>query len=225
LNGRPIGRPFVYDEMTRTEDFGDMNSKQMLLMARIGGAHGIKGEVRAQAFTGDPSAVGDYGPLTAADGRTFEILKAKPSKNIVLLTIKGVSDRNAAEALNGLELFIDRDTLPDDALDDGEVYQDDLIGLAVKDAEGTAHGSIIAVHDFGAGIVLEIKPDRGPSVMIPFSEAAVPELDVDAGWLLVEPIAAGLVDDGEDSPGEEEAASRPNPGSRRRRPPKDTGAD
>jgi 16S rRNA processing protein RimM len=199
--------------------------KTPVLLAVLGGAHGLKGEVRAQAFTDDPLALGAYGPLFDAAGRRFDVLSTKPAKTVVLVKFKDIDDRTAAEALNGVELFVDRSALPEDDLDDAEFYQADLIGLDVVDAADARHGTVIAVHDFGAGIVLEIKPERGPSIMIPFSEAAVPELDVDAGWLLVDPIAAGLVDDGEDERGEEEAASRSNPGSRRRRPPKGAGAD
>ena len=195
-----------------------MTSERAILLARIGGAHGIKGEVRAQVFTEDPMAIASYGPLFSADGRTFDVVRAKPAKSGAILALKGVADRNAAEALNGMELFIDRDRLPEDGLDDDEFYQEDLIGLDVKDADGGIFASVIAVHDFGAGIVLELQPEQGASVMIPFSEAAVPELDLDAGWLRVEPVAAGLVDD--------EPAGTKRPGSRRRRPSKakDNGA-
>jgi 16S rRNA processing protein RimM len=190
------------------------DAKTAVLMARIGGAHGIRGEVRAQAFTADPLAVGDYGPLRDASGRVFEILSVKSAKSVVILKLKGVVDRDAAEALNGTELFIDRDDLPDDALDEDEFYQNDLIGLQAIDAEGKAHGSVVAVHDFGAGIVLELEQAGRRSVMIPFSEAAVPDIDVEAGRLIVDPVAAGLVDD------EEAPAGKSRPGSRRRKPPR-----
>lgn len=189
-----------------------------VLLARLGGAHGIKGEVRAQAFTADPLALGDYGPLTDRQGRRYEIVAVKPAKTVVIVRLKGVADRTAAEALNGVELFIDRESLPDDALEEDEFYQDDLIGLAAVDAHGESHGTVVGVHDFGAGIVLELERGGRKSVMIPFSGAAVPEVDVDAGRLTVDPLAAGLVDD-------EDGERQAGPGSRRRRPPRGKAKD
>lgn len=188
----------------------------MILLVRIGGAHGIKGEVRAQVFAEDPLAVGGYGLLSDASGRRFEIVDIRPVKSAFILKLKGISDRNTAEALNGVELFIDRANLPDEALEEDEFYQSDLIGLTAADGEGREHGMVVAIHDFGAGIVLELeRPDRR-TVMIPFSEVAVPDLDIEAGRLTVDPVAAGLVDEaGED-------AARPQSGSRRRRPPRGT---
>nr|WP_099866953.1 ribosome maturation factor RimM [Pararhizobium haloflavum] len=194
------------------------SGKSQILVARIGGAHGIRGEVRAQVFTADPLSVSDYGPLVDGDGRSFRVLHAKPAKSVFILKIEGVSDRDAAEALNGVDLFIDRSRLPEDALDEDEFYQDDLIGLTAFDHDGSSHGKVVAVHDFGAGVVLELQPDAGRTVMIPFSEAAVPEIDMANGRLRVEPLAAGLVD--ADAPHSEHGATSKGPGSRRRRPPR-----
>ena len=104
-------------------------------MAVIGAAHGIKGELRVKTFTGDPLALGDYGPLYARDGRAFEIIDIRPANTVVVVRFKGVSDRNAAEALTGTELFVDRSMLPDDGEED-EFYHADLIGLAVRDETG-----------------------------------------------------------------------------------------
>jgi 16S rRNA processing protein RimM len=128
-------------------------------MAVIGAAHGIKGELRVKAFTGDPLALGDYGPLHAADGRVFEIANLRPQGEVVVARFKGISDRNAAEALTGTELFIDRSALPDDA-DEDEFYHADLVGLAVRDETGAEIGSVTAVHDFGGGDILEIRHSR-----------------------------------------------------------------
>ena len=201
--------------------------KNPVLIARLGGAHGIRGEIRAQAFTDDPLAVGEYGPLQDRTGRSFEILSAKPSKNVVILKLKGVSDRNAAEALNGLELFVERERLPEDGLDEDEFYQTDLIGLSVVDADKAGYGEVIAVHDFGAGDILEIQKPGERSVMIPFTTAAVVEVDFDAARITVDPVAAGLIDDPEELRAAREATLDPSPsaknpnrsGSRRRRPP------
>lgn len=174
-----------------------------VLMATIGAAQGLRGEVRVRAFTADPLALGDYGNLHSADGRVFEILEIREAKNVVIVRFRGVNDRNAAEALNGLELFIDRDNLPDEELDEDEFFYADLEGLEAVDAEGNSYGQVSGVFDFGAGDLLELKgPGRRPT-LIPFSEAAVLEIDLDAGRILVDPVAAGLVETpDEDAPPE-----------------------
>jgi 16S rRNA processing protein RimM len=169
----------------------------MLLIARIGAAHGIRGEVRMQVFADDVLAVTGYGPLHDAAGRPFKVLRVRPAKSAVIAALEGVTDRNQAEALNGTELFVSRSALPDEALEEDELYWSDLEGLEVFDPAGTRRGRVIAIHDFGAGTILEIDPGEGATVMIPFSEAAVPEIDIEAGRLTVEPVAAGLEEAGE----------------------------
>lgn len=169
-----------------------------ILMATIGAAQGLRGEVRVRSFTADPLALGDYGHLHAKDGRTFEILDMREAKTVVIVRFRGINDRNAAEALNGLELFIDRDNLPDDELEDDEFYYTDLEGLEAVDAEGKSYGIVSGVYDFGAGDLLELKgPGRRPT-LIPFSEAAVLEIDLEAGRILVDPMAAGLIESPDD---------------------------
>ena len=174
-----------------------------VLMAKIGAAQGLRGEVRVNSFTDDPMALGDYGNLIATDGRVFEILEIREAKTVVIVRFRGINDRNAAEALNGLELFVDRENFPDDELEDDEFYYADLEGLEVVDADGKSYGSVSAVHDFGAGDLLELKgAGRRPS-LIPFSEAAVLEIDLEGGKILIDPMAAGLIDnpdDGKDDP-------------------------
>jgi 16S rRNA processing protein RimM len=167
-------------------------SNNDILIARIGAAHGIRGEVRMQVFAEDPSAVTGYGPLRDATGHQFKVLKARPAKSTVIAALEGVTDRNQAEALKGTELFVPRSALADEALEEDELYWADLEGLEVFDQVGARRGKVIAIHDFGAGTILEIDPGEGASVMIPFSEAAVPEIDIEAGRLTVEPVAAGL---------------------------------
>lgn len=167
-----------------------------VLMAVIGAAQGLRGEVRVKSYTGDPMAIGDYGHLHSADGRVFEVLDVREAKTVAIVRFRGINDRNAAEALNGVELYVDRDALPDDDLEDDEFFYADLEGLEVFDAEGKSYGSVSGVYDFGAGDLLELKgPGRRP-VLIPFSEAAVLEIDLEGGRLLVDPVAAGLTDDG-----------------------------
>jgi 16S rRNA processing protein RimM len=171
-----------------------------VLLAVIGGAHGIKGEVRVRSFTADPEDVGAYGPLVDAKGRRYTVASARLQKNVVVVRFKEVADRNAAELLNGTELFVDRAALPAEGED--EFYQADLVGLVARLMDGTVIGEVVAFHDFGAGDILEIAPDGGASVMIPFTEAAVPEVDLDLGFILVEPTAAGLVPADADAPRE-----------------------
>lgn len=166
-------------------------------MAVIGAAHGIRGELRVKSFTADPLALGDYGPLFDETGRLFEIEDIRPQKEVVVVRFKGVADRNAAEALAGTALYVDRSALPDTG-DEEEFYHADLIGLTVRDETGALVGTVKAVHDFGGGDMLEVARATGPSVMIPFSRAAVPVVDVKGGTVTVDTIAAGLVETGED---------------------------
>ncbi|HTV68009.1 MAG TPA: ribosome maturation factor RimM [Rhizobiaceae bacterium] len=166
-------------------------------MAVIGAAHGIKGEVRVKTFTGDPAALGDYGPLFAADGRRFDVQSVRPQGEVAVVRLKGVNDRNAAEALNGTALFVERENLPDTA-DDDEFYHADLVGLVVRDAAGAEIGRVKAVLNYGGGDILEIALGGREDRMIPFSKAAVPAVDVRGGFVTIDPIAAGLVDDEDD---------------------------
>ena len=156
-------------------------------VAVIGAAHGIKGELRVKTFTGDPLALADYGPLHAKDGRAFQILDIRPAGTVVVVRFKGVSDRNAAEALAGTELFVDRSMLPDDGEED-EFYHADLIGLRAIDAQGHEFGTVVAVQNFGAGDLLEIKiPDGSEAVLVPFTGTTVPTVDVAGGRIILDP--------------------------------------
>ena len=170
-----------------------------VLLAVIGGAHGIRGECRVKSFTEDPQAFASYGPLYDKAGQRYTVKAARPQKAMLLVRFAEVSDRTHAERLNGTELFVDRSVLPETEEED-EFYLDDLVGLFARQVSGEPIGEVVAVHNFGAGDILEIKPETGPTVMIPFSEAAIPEIDVDEGFLLVEPYAAGLAasDDAEE---------------------------
>ena len=171
-------------------------------MAVIGAAHGIKGEVRVRSFTGDPAALGDYGPLQDEAGRAFEVVSARPAKEVSIVRFKDIATREAAEALNGTALFVDRSALPAD-LEEEEFYHSDLIGLAVRDENGAEIGTVSAIHDFGAGDILEVKREGGPSVMIPFTRAAVPEVAPAKGLVRIDSLAAGLA--GEEDEGNDPA--------------------
>ncbi len=171
-------------------------------LAVIGAAHGIKGEVRVKTYTGDPLDLGSYGLLYDTSGKSYEILSIRPSKTVVVVRFAGVDDRNAAEALNGKELYVDHAQLPQD-LDEDEFYYTDLIGLAVRDSAGVSYGKVSAVFNFGGGDVLEIKESGKKPVLIPFTLASVPEILMEEGAVLIDPLAAGLVDDGSTSADEE----------------------
>jgi 16S rRNA processing protein RimM len=176
----------------------------------IGAAHGIKGEVRVKTFTEDPLGLGGYGPLHLADGRTLTIASLRPAKEVLIVRFAEVADRNAAEAMNGEALFVDRSALPE-ALEEDEFYHADLVGLAALDETGEDVGRVTAVHDFGAGDLLEIRPAAGPSLMIPFTREAVPAIDLAAGVVRIDSIAAGLGGDAEAGPDEEAQSGGPRP--------------
>ena len=139
------------------------------------GAHGIKGEVRVKTFTLSPDTLGAYGPLTTDDGRRLQVsaLRAgKPGEAVV--RFEGVADRNGAEALKGRQLFVPRDALPPPEAD--EFYHADLIGLAVEDTSNTALGRVRALHNFGAGDVMEIETRSGATEFVPFNVVLKVEL-------------------------------------------------
>jgi 16S rRNA processing protein RimM len=159
-----------------------------VLIAQIGAAHGVRGEVRLKPFTQDPLGVAAYGPLESEDGkRRFEIESVRPAKDMLVARLKGVADRNAAEALKNVRLYVARERLPDAG--DDEFYHTDLVGLAAVSPRGEAIGTVKAVHNFGAGDLLEIAPADGATIMLPFNETTVPVVDLAAGKIVVEPPA------------------------------------
>jgi 16S rRNA processing protein RimM len=193
--------------------------KNPVQMAVVGAPHGIKGELRVKTFTADPLALGDYGPLFAKDGRSFEITDIRPANTVVVVRFKQVKDRNAAEALTGTELFVDRSALPDQG-DDSEFYHADLVGLAVRDETGAEIGKVAAVQNFGGGDILELTLSGRRGMLIPFTQAAVPVIDIAGGFIGVDTVAAGLVDSDDDEPDGEGFDPDPRP-----RGPKDAGGD
>jgi 16S rRNA processing protein RimM len=155
-----------------------------ICVARIGAAHGVRGEVRLWTFTDDPLAVAAYGPLSTRDGtRQFALAKLREAKGHLVACLEGVTTREAAQALNGVELYVARDRLP--APNDDEFYHADLIGLRAVTPAGSPLGRIIAVHNFGAGDVIEIKGE-GVSELLPFDRATVPAIDLAQGFAVIE---------------------------------------
>ncbi len=154
-------------------------------VARIGAAHGLRGEVRLWTFTEDPMSVTQYGPLSTKDGaRQLEVTHARAAKDHLVATLTDVTTREEAERLNGVELYVARDKLPD--TDEGEFYHADLIGLAAFDAAGATIGTVAAIHNFGAGDIIEIALAHGPTLMLPFTDAVVPTVDIAGGRVVIE---------------------------------------
>ena len=156
-----------------------------ICVARIGAAHGVRGAVKLWTFTEDPLAVKAYGPLLTKDGaRQFELTSAREAKGHLVATLKGVATREEAERLNGIELYIAREKLPD--TDEDEYYHADLIGLAAVNAAGEPLGRVVAIHNFGAGDIIEIAPPSGPTMLLPFTNAVVPSVDLASGRVVIE---------------------------------------
>jgi len=164
-----------------------MNSKtNQIFLGQIGAAHGIKGQVRIATHTQDPEAIGSYGPLdTDRPGLTITLTKVRLQKNVIVAHIKGVSDRTAAEQLNGVSLFIDRSKLPDTE-DEDDFYHADLIGLDARLDSGVVIGKVSAVLNFGAGDLIEVRdPQSGDTYLYPFTKAVVPVIEIAEGYLTI----------------------------------------
>ena len=156
-----------------------------ILLGRIAGAHGIRGEVLIKTFTEAPENVGAYGPLSDESGtRIFKLKSVRATPKGVVARLQGVDDRNGAEALKGIALYIERERLP--AAAEGEFYHADLIGLAAVDGDGKPVGEIVAVQNYGAGDLLEIRlAGSSKTELVPFTDAAVPEVDIAARRVVV----------------------------------------
>ena len=156
-----------------------------ICVARIGAAHGVRGAVKLWTFTQDPLAVTRYGLLTTKDGaRQFEVASARQAGDHLVATLKGITSRDEAERLNGLELYVAREKLP--ATEEDEYYHADLIGLAAVTAAGAPLGRVVAIHNFGAGDIIEIAPPDGATLLLPFTNAVVPTVDLAGGRVVIE---------------------------------------
>ena len=154
-----------------------------ICVARIGAAHGVRGAVKLWAFTEDPFAVKEYGPLTTKDGaRQFEVTHVREARDHLVATLKGIATREDAERLNGIELYIAREKLP--ATDDDEYYHADLIGLPAVARDGTVIGSVVAIENYGACDLLEIEGESGKRALIPFRSGIA---DLADGQIVLDP--------------------------------------
>ena len=177
---------------------------RLILVGRIGAAHGLRGLVKLQSFTAEPAAIGRYGPLQDAAGkRRFEVTVQNLVKGGVVARIAGVDDRTQAEKLRGVELYLPREALP--PAEEGEYYHADLIGLAVELIDGRPLGRVEAVDNFGAGDLLTVERAGQTSVSLPFTDRVVPVVDLVAGRIVVDPPIGLLEEDAAgESPGADE---------------------
>lgn len=176
-------------------------SQKSILIAEIGAAHGVRGEVRVKAHTANPLAIADYGPLYDSRGGIFRVKSMRHLKDdMLVVAFEGVADRTAAEKLNRTKLHVDRAALPPP--DEDEFYHADLVGLAVETTAGEPIGTVVAVANFGADDLLDIRRPGGTSVYVPFTRAIVPILDFATGKAVIDP-PEGLLEEGGEPDGEE----------------------
>lgn len=156
----------------------------LICVGAVAGAFGVRGEARIKSFTSDPLSVAAYGPVSTEDGmRSFDLSLTRPVKGGFAARLSGVTTREQAEGLKGARLYVPRDRLP--ATDEDEFYHADLIGLEVVDPGGALLGHIRAIHDFGAGDVLDVT-GGAQALMIPFTSEAVPAVDISAGRIVAD---------------------------------------
>lgn len=161
-------------------------SGPLVQLGVFGAAHGVRGEVRVKSYTQEPAAIATYGPLTGSDGASYELVSVRPQKDMLVARVRGISDRNAAERLVNIRLLAPRSVLGE-IEDEDEFFHADLIGLPALTPTGEALGRIVAVHDFGAGDLLEVAPEVGRSVYYPFTKAVVPIVDIKGGRVVIDP--------------------------------------
>ena len=166
-------------------------SSGRVAIGAVTGAHGVKGQFKVKPFTDSPRDIAAYGPVQAGDKSLSLSVRGVTSNGLVIAAAPEITDRDSAAALRGTRLEVDRSALPDVGTD--EIYHADLIGMSVSTADGLVLGRIVALHDFGAGEIAEVRPPRGPTVMLPFDAAYVPNIDLQARQVTVAP-PEGLLD-------------------------------
>ena len=159
----------------------------LICIGAIAGSFGVRGEVRIKSFTADPEDIATYGPLSTEDGsRSFDVALTGQIKNGFSARLSGVATKDEADALRGTQLYVGREHLP--SLPDDEFYHADLVGLTVYDTGGTELGTVKAVHNHGASDLLEIAlPQSSATVLLPFTLAIVPTVDLAAGRIVADP--------------------------------------
>ena len=157
----------------------------------VTGAHGVRGQFKVKPFTTAPKDIASYGPVHAGQLTLTLSIKGQTSNGLVIVSAREIVDRDAAAALRGQELTVARAALPATAAD--EIYHADLLGMEVATPDGTIFGRALAIHDFGAGEIVEVKPTSGQSIMLPFDSGHVIEIDIDNGRIVLTP-PPGLLD-------------------------------
>lgn len=157
-----------------------------MCVGAVAGAHGVRGQVRIKSFTAEPADVAAYGPVEVEDGtRRFKLQVVGEAKGLVIVRLDGIGDRDSAEALKGVALYVPRERLPGTGED--EFLYSELTGLEARSAEGAVLGRVKGVADFGAGELVDVELAAGGSLMVPFTREAVPEVNVRGGWLAIVP--------------------------------------
>jgi 16S rRNA processing protein RimM len=172
-----------------TDKTGPKGDGRRVLLGHIAGAHGIRGAVLVRSYTAEPEGIASYGPLQGEDGRASFVLsvEGETAKGLIC-RVEGISDRTGAEALKGTALFVTRDRLPPP--DEGEYYHADLIGLAAKTEAGEPLGVVVAVANYGAGDILDVRPDGASrTVLYPMTDDVVRRVDVAGGVIVLAPPA------------------------------------
>ena len=181
-------------------------SSGRLAIGAVAGAHGVKGQFKVKPFTAAPRDIAIYGPVWAGDRQLTLSVMGMTANGMVIVRAAEIGDRDSAAALRGTELQVDRTAFPDAGGD--EIYHADLIGLAVETVDGNSLGRIVALHDFGAGEIAEVKPPKGPTLMLPFDADFVPDIDLAARRVVVAP-PDGLLDQADDDrPPDQDARDR-----------------
>lgn len=172
--------------------------RDRILLGVIGRPHGVRGLVRVTSYAATPAAIVSYGPLFDPRGRRFVLRWRGEGIAEIAELVDGaerrVDTRMEAEKLTNTQLFVDRGVLPDAGPD--EFYLADLVGLAALDPTGVLLGEVTTVHDYGAGASLEITRPGEPTLLVPFTRAAVPAIDIPHGWVTIAPPEEIVVDDG-----------------------------
>ena len=162
-----------------------MTTTERICVGAFAGSFGVAGEVRLKSFCAEPEAIADYGPLYTEDGsRSFIVTLTRPVAGGLGARVQGVQTKEQAEALQGVSLFVDRSQLPN--LPDDEYYHSDLIGLEVRDTGGAVLGQVTAMHNHGAGDLLEVGGPGRKVLLLPFTLAVVPTVDLAAGRVVVD---------------------------------------
>lgn len=158
--------------------------QNLVVLGVFGAAHGLKGEIRLRSYTEEPLAIANYGPLLTKSGRQVKLTSVRQAKDVLIARVEGVGDRTGAEQLVNLQLFVERAVLgaPED---EDEFFHADLIGLVARDEAGEKIGTVTGLFDFGAGDIIEVTPDGAKPLLLPFSKAVVPVVDIKAGHIVV----------------------------------------